>query len=168
VLIPVLVFAMASSEVVRIPADFQGIEFGEPLLFRMVAWMVFGDIPANHSVNLHPAGWAAWFGMLATALNLAPVGQLDGGHISYAVFGRRSSIITLATVGLLIGLLAISFGYLLWTVIVILMVLALGPHHPRTMDESEPLDTRRLALAAFALLMFVLCFTPVPVELIGM
>jgi membrane-associated protease RseP (regulator of RpoE activity) len=168
VLIPVLVFAMVASELVRIPGDFQGIEFGEPLLFRLVAWMVFGEIPPNYSVNLHPAGWAAWFGMLATALNLAPVGQLDGGHISYAVFGRRSSIITMATVALLIGLLAISFGYLLWTVIVVLMVLALGPHHPRTMDEAEPLDSTRLALAAFALVMFILCFTPVPVELIGM
>jgi membrane-associated protease RseP (regulator of RpoE activity) len=168
VLVPVLVFAMAASEVVRIPADFQGIEFGEPLLFRMVAWMVFGEIPANHSINLHPAGWAAWFGMLATALNLAPVGQLDGGHISYAVFGRRSSLITVGTTVLLIGLLTISLGYLLWTILVVLMVLALGPHHPRTADEAEPLDRTRLALAIFAIVMFVLCFTPVPVEFIGM
>jgi membrane-associated protease RseP (regulator of RpoE activity) len=168
VLIPILVFAITASDVVRIPADFQGVEYGEPLLFRLTAWMFLGEIAAGHSINLHPAGWAAWFGMLATALNLAPVGQLDGGHISYAVFGRRSSAITLGVTVLLVGLLAISLGYLLWTILVIAMVLALGPHHPRTIDEDEPLDRGRLLLAGFAVLMFVLCFTPVPVQFIGM
>lgn len=168
VLVPVLVFAIGASTVVRLPENFQGVEFGEPLLFRMVASLFFGEIPANHSIDLHPAGWAAWFGMLATALNLAPIGQLDGGHISYGVFGRRSSTITIAVTVLLVGLLAVSLGYLLWTLLVVAMVLILGPHHPRTIDESEPLGRGRLLLAAFAVAMFVLCFTPVPIQFIGM
>jgi membrane-associated protease RseP (regulator of RpoE activity) len=105
--------------------------------------------------------------MLATALNLAPVGQLDGGHVSYAVFGRRSSAITIGTIAVMLGLLTVSMGYIVWIALLILMMLTLGPHHPRTPDEAEPLDGRRLAVAAFAVAMFVLCFTPVPMELVG-
>jgi membrane-associated protease RseP (regulator of RpoE activity) len=167
VLIPILFFAMSASTVVEIPTNFQGISYGEPLLFKLASRVFFGEIPANYSVNLHPSGWAAWFGMLATALNLAPVGQLDGGHISYAVFGRYSSAITVGMVLLLVGLLAVSVGYALWTALLVGMVLVLGPHHPRTNDEREPLDVTRLGLAAFSVAMFVLCFTPVPVELVG-
>jgi membrane-associated protease RseP (regulator of RpoE activity) len=167
VLVPILVFAMSASTVVVLPDDHQGFNFGEPLLFQFVAWLWFGEIAANSSVNLHPAGWAAWFGMLATALNLAPVGQLDGGHVSYAVFGRRSTAITIACTILLVALLFVSTAYLLWTTIVVGMVLAMGPRHPRTLDEDEPLDRTRLSLAAFAVVMFILCFTPVPIELVG-
>jgi membrane-associated protease RseP (regulator of RpoE activity) len=167
VLVPVLFLAMAASHVVAIPADFKGVEFGEPLLFRLASHLFFGTIPEHHSVNLHPAGWGAWFGMLATALNLAPVGQLDGGHVSYAVFGRRSSAITIGTIAVMLGLLTVSMGYIVWIALLILMMLTLGPHHPRTPDEAEPLDGRRLAVAAFAVAMFVLCFTPVPMELVG-
>ncbi len=71
---------------------------GKPLLFRAVRWLVFGAIPEGSIVNLHPMVWAAWFGMLATALNLLPFGQLDGGHITYATLGGISTKISLATV----------------------------------------------------------------------
>ena len=168
VLIPVLIFSMSQSSVVAIPEDYRGPWFGEPLLFQLTASWFFGEIRPDQTVNLHPTGWAAWFGMLATALNLAPVGQLDGGHISYAVFGRRSSAITIAVTLLLVGLLTVSLGYLLWTVLLVAMVLILGPHHPRTMDEAERLDAIRIGMAVFALIMFVLCFTPVPIQMIGM
>ena len=166
-LIPVLIFAMASSSVVPLPAGFQGYEFGEPLLFKLVSRLVFGVIPEHSSVNLHPAGWAAWVGMLATALNLAPVGQFDGGHISYAVFGRHSSTITIAATLLMVALPFFAISYALPAAVVVLMVLSLGPHHPRTADEAERLDPTRLALAAFAAIMFALCFTPVPIEMVG-
>jgi membrane-associated protease RseP (regulator of RpoE activity) len=113
-------------------------------------------------------GWAAWFGMLATALNLTPIGQLDGGHISYAVLGRKSGIITLLAV-LALGALSVwsKGAYLLWTVLVIAMLLLFGVHHPRAVDEEVPLDTLRLWLAAFAVAMFVLSFTPIPSTAIG-
>lgn len=166
VLVPVLFLAMSASTIVTIPSDFQGIEYGEPLLFQFASWLFFGDMPAHASVNLHPAGWGAWFGMLATALNLAPVGQLDGGHISYAVFGRKSTVITIVMVLLMIAMLAVSTGYLVWTALLVVMVLSMGPHHPRTIDEEEGLDAPRLWLAAFAVVMLVLCFTPVPIEFV--
>jgi membrane-associated protease RseP (regulator of RpoE activity) len=113
---------------------------------------------------MHPVGFAAWFGMLATALNLFPIGQLDGGHISYAVLGRKSTTVTLVMVGCLIGLTFWSLSWAVWAGLTVLMLFAFGPRHPRTADEDEPLDSGRMWLAIFAVAMFVLCFTPSPIE----
>ena len=88
------------SHVVRIPDNFSGmLELGEPLLFKLAAWVLWGTPPDGYSLNMHPMAFAAWFGLLATALNLFPIGQLDGGHISYAVLGPRSTYVTLAMIG---------------------------------------------------------------------
>ena len=108
--------------------------------------------------------FAAWFGLLATALNLFPIGQLDGGHISYAVLGRRSSAVTLVMVACLIGLAFWSMSWLVWAGLTILMLMVFGPHHPPTPDEHLPLDPTRKAVAVFAVIMFILCFTPAPIE----
>ena len=75
--------------------------------------------------------FAAWFGMLATALNLFPIGQLDGGHISYAVLGRRSTMVTMVMVPCLIGLSFVSTSWIVWTVLTVAMLLVFGPRHPR-------------------------------------
>jgi membrane-associated protease RseP (regulator of RpoE activity) len=166
VAVPVLLVGMHLSNVVRVPTDFKGevFELGEPLLFKAAEWLTFGNIPDGYSVNMHPMAFAAWFGMLATALNLFPIGQLDGGHISYAVLGRRSTAVTMVMVPCLIGLSFVSSSWVVWTVLTIGMLLVFGPRHPRLMDEEMPLDSSRLWLAAFALLMFVLCFTPAPIQ----
>ena len=166
VALPLLLGGMHMSTVVRVPPDFSGqvYELGEPLLFKAAEWLTFGTVPDGYSVNMHPMAFAAWFGMLATALNLFPIGQLDGGHISYAVLGRRSTIVTMVMVLCLIGLTFVSTSWLVWTVLTVVMLLTFGPNHPRTIDEDIPLDTDRLWLAAFAVLMFVLCFTPSPIQ----
>jgi membrane-associated protease RseP (regulator of RpoE activity) len=162
VILPVLAFGMSQSTVVTLPENFVGLQFGEPLLFRLAAQCFHGSLPDGQSLNVHPAAWAAWFGLLATALNLCPVSQLDGGHISYAVFGRASSAITLVVTACMIGLTIYSGAYFLWTVLVVAMLYFMGRHHPRTSDEAEPLDPPRLWLAAFAGAMLLLSFTPVP------
>jgi membrane-associated protease RseP (regulator of RpoE activity) len=162
VLVPILVIGVSLSKVVPLPADFAGAEFGEPLLFHLISRLFHGTVDAGQAINYHPFAWAAWFGLLATALNLCPVSQLDGGHISYAVFGRFSSTITLVVTAAMIALTIYSGAYLLWTVLVVVMLYMMGRHHPRTSDESEPLDPARLWLAAFAAAMLVLSFTPVP------
>jgi membrane-associated protease RseP (regulator of RpoE activity) len=113
---------------------------------------------------MHPMAFAAWFGLLATALNLFPIGQLDGGHISYAVLGRRSSHVTVATVAAAVVLTYFSASWMLWTVLMVLMLFLFGRHHPRTFDEEVPLDRTRIMLAFFALFMFIVCFTPAPIE----
>jgi membrane-associated protease RseP (regulator of RpoE activity) len=167
VAVPVLLMGMYLSTVVAIPAGFRGVvvEFGEPLLFKMAEWLTFGPIADGYTVNMHPMVFAAWFGLLATALNLFPIGQLDGGHIAYAVLGRRSTIVTFAMVLCLVGLTFWSRSWIVWTVLTVAMLVAFGPRHPRVFDEEIPLDRTRLWLALFAVIMFVLCFTPAPLEL---
>jgi len=166
VAVPVLLVGMHMSTVVRVPDNFRGevFELGEPLLFKAAEWLTFGSIPDGYSVNMHPMAFAAWFGMLATALNLFPIGQLDGGHISYAVLGRRSTLVTMVMVPCLVGLSFVSTSWIVWTVVTVGMLLAFGPRHPRVIDEEIPLDSSRMWLAVFALLMFILCFTPAPIQ----
>lgn len=165
VAVPALFIGLSLSHIARVPSDFTGLSLGEPLLFQWATRLVWGTVPDGYSVNLHPMAFAAWFGLLATALNLFPLGQLDGGHVSYAVLGRRSTIMTLATVAAAVLLTVFySLSWLVWTVLMVVMLFAFGPAHPRTPDEHLPLDRVRLWLALVALVMFVVCFTPAPVE----
>jgi len=164
VAVPVLFIGMALSRVVPLPTDMVGYNLGEPLLLKAARTVIFGRVAAGYDVNLHPMAFAAWFGMLATALNLFPIGQLDGGHISYAVLGRRSTLVTFAMVGVLVALTFVSLSWLVWALLTIGMLFVFGPRHPRTYDEHVPLDRTRLWLALFAVIMFVLCFTPSPIE----
>lgn len=162
--LPALFVGMALSPVVRVPEDLVGFNLGEPLLFQAATWLTWGSLAEGYSVNLHPMAFAAWFGLLATALNLFPIGQLDGGHISYAVLGRRSTTVTLASIAIAIGLTFFSWSWLVWTFLLVAMTLVMGPRHPRTLDEDIPLDRTRMWMAVLALLVFVLCFTPNPIE----
>jgi membrane-associated protease RseP (regulator of RpoE activity) len=164
VTVPALFIGLAMSNVVKIPPDFVGFWLGEPLLFKAATAMIFGTPPEGYSINLHPMAFGAWFGLIATALNLIPIGQLDGGHISYAVLGRRSSQVTLAMVLVAIGLAWFSTSWIVWTTLMIGMLVMFGRHHPRTFDEDQPLDRTRMLLALAALVMLVLCFTPAPIE----
>jgi membrane-associated protease RseP (regulator of RpoE activity) len=162
--LPALFIGIAMSPVVRVPDNLVGFNLGEPLLFRAATWLTWGPIAEGYSVNMHPMAFAAWFGLLATALNLFPIGQLDGGHISYAVLGRRSTNVTIGAICVAIGLTFFSTSWLVWTFLLVAMTLAMGPRHPRTADEDVPLDRIRIWLAGLAMLVFVLCFTPSPIE----
>jgi membrane-associated protease RseP (regulator of RpoE activity) len=164
VAVPALFIGLAMSHVVRVPPDMNGYELGEPLLFKLASALLWGTPPDGYSLNLHPMAFAAWFGLLATALNLFPIGQLDGGHISYAVLGRRSSQVTLATVAVVIALSYFAMSWRVWAVLIIVMLFTFGRHHPRTIDEDVPLDRPRMILAFIALVMLIVCFTPAPIE----
>ena len=165
VIVPVLLVGFSLSRVAPLPSDFVGFDMGTPLIFRAVEWLLFGDVPAGYEVNIHPMGWAAWFGLLATALNLAPVGQLDGGHIAYAVLGRKSILVTGGVVLSLVALSVFTRGaYAVWTVLIVVMLGIFGPHHPQVIDEELPLDRTRLWLAALALIILIISFTPIPIR----
>jgi membrane-associated protease RseP (regulator of RpoE activity) len=142
----------------------QGLFLGEPLLLKCFAWIIWGHMPDSETLVLHPMAFAAWFGLLATALNLFPIGQLDGGHISYTVFGRRSTFVTVATIGVAIFLSYRSASWIVWTIVVTGMLFAFGVRHPPVLDEDVPLDTTRKILAVVALVIFALCFTPAPIQ----
>jgi membrane-associated protease RseP (regulator of RpoE activity) len=165
VAVPALFIGLSMSRVIAVPTDIGGmVSLGEPLMFRAASWLVWGSPPDGYSINMHPMAFAAWFGLLATALNLFPIGQLDGGHISYAVLGRRSSHVTLAMICVAVVLTYFSASWMVWTGLMIAMLVMFGRHHPRTFDEHEPLDPARMALAVVALGLLIVCFTPSPIE----
>jgi membrane-associated protease RseP (regulator of RpoE activity) len=164
-LLPALFVGLSLSNVVPAPTEGSLFFLGEPLLFRIATWVVVGPIKDGYTLNIHPMVFAAWFGMLATAINLLPFGQLDGGHLTYATLGRWSVPISIATVGIAVVMTFVTISWLLMTVLMLVMLFMLGPRHPRVIDEHEPLGSGRNVIAIFALIMFVLCFTPVPIQL---
>jgi membrane-associated protease RseP (regulator of RpoE activity) len=164
VAVPALVIGLGLSRVDQLPVDQSSlIELGEPLLFKLAAWLVWGPVAEGSSINMHPMAFASWFGLLMTALNLFPIAQLDGGHISYAVLGPRSTIVTLMMMGVAVGLTFVSSSWMAWTVMMVVMLVTIGARHPRVLDEDVPLDRGRLILAALAMLILIVCFTPAPI-----
>jgi len=161
--VPALFIGLALSHFEPMRAG-QGLFLGEPLLLKFFSWIIWGNVPDSETLVLHPVGFAAWFGLLATALNLFPIGQFDGGHISYTVFGKRSTYVTLSMIVVAIFLSYRSASWIVWTVVVTGMLFAFGVRHPPVLDEDVPLDGTRKVLAVFAFVMFVLCFTPAPIQ----
>ncbi len=164
VAVPALVIGVAMSTVMKMPDDFVGLELGEPLLFKLVSWIFWGTQPDGYSLNVHPIAFGAWFGLLATALNLFPIAQLDGGHIAYAVLGRRSTYVSYIALGAAVVLSFFASSWIVWTVLMIVMFSRVGIAHPPVFDEEVALDRPRQMLALFALAMLIVCFTPVPIE----
>lgn len=164
VLLPFLWAGVRMSTV--IPTETTGLtmHLGDPLLVQAIVKLQFGSLPRGSDVLLHPMGFAAWWGLLATALNLMPFGQLDGGHIVYSIFGRRSqwvSRVTLLSAALLIFW---SYSWISITIMLLVMAFTLGVGHPQIIDEATPLDRRRQLVALGALVIFILSFTPVPID----
>ncbi len=164
VMLPALFAGVRMSTLLPVPPDFTGVELGEPLLFQAAAWLVWGDVPDTLSLNLHPMAFAAWFGMLATALNLIPIGQFDGGHITYAVLGRHARWVTVASALFAIALSVYSSSWIVWTILALILLWRFGWQHPPTWDDHVPLDPARRWLALVALVVLVLCFTPAPIS----
>ncbi len=167
VLLPFLVLGVARSQPV-VPAPLAGGETAAGLLLvpggclaiEGLSLAFHGPLPEGAILHLHPFALAAWFGLLVTAMNLLPLGQLDGGHVLYAAAGQLQRRLALP-LWLALGLAGLYWpGWLLWCLIVLLM----GLRHPPVRDEAVPLDRGRLALAWLGLAIFVLSFMPVPVE----
>jgi membrane-associated protease RseP (regulator of RpoE activity) len=155
--LPALALAIWYSKVVPGAEANSTIVFGNPLLVKLFAAVLRPDVPLD-SLLLNPVGRAAWVGLFATALNLLPAGQLDGGHVVYSVASEKHARISLAVIIALVPLALLWSGWLVWAV----LLLILGFRHPPLLDRWEPLDARRRAWALVALLIFALCFTPIP------
>jgi membrane-associated protease RseP (regulator of RpoE activity) len=160
-LVPFLLYGIAHSQpAMTTRSGLERLVPGRCLAIELATWMFHGRLPAGAYLNLHPVALAAWFGLFATALNLLPLGQLDGGHILYAAAGALQRRLALPF-WLALALLGYYWlGWLLWCGI----VLVIGLRHPPVHDEAIPLDRGRRALAWVALLLFVLSFMPVPIE----
>lgn len=133
---------------------------GRSVLIDWCVSLVLGEMPRGTSVNLHPVAEAAWFGLFVTCLNLIPIGQLDGGHVAYALWGRRQRTIALLVIPVLLVLG--YFGWQGWWLWVILSTL-LGVGHPPIPDPTSPLGSTRIWLGRATVLLFILIFTPFPI-----
>lgn len=136
--------------------------FGDSVVTWAAARLVHGPLPPGVDLALHPVAFAAWLGLLITTLNLIPIGQLDGGHVLYALLGQRRAHAAsrIASAGLLAAGLFLSWQWLIWWAIT---RFAIGLRHPPT-ELEEPLDAPRAAVALLSLVLFALTFVPVPVS----
>lgn len=157
--LPVTFIGVATSEY-RTP-DLEGsFILGDPLMFKVMEWMISGGRPEGTDLYLNEMAFAGWVGLFVTALNLLPIGQLDGGHIGHAVFAAKSRFVAAAAfAGLVYISIFVSPAYLLF---VILLWIFVGIKHPPTMNDSILLNHPRRLVAAALLLVFILCFTPAP------
>jgi membrane-associated protease RseP (regulator of RpoE activity) len=164
--IPAVVIGLYLSDVTPLDKASGGLQLGNSILFLGLARMVLGVDPRTVNVNLNPIAFAGWLGLFVTAMNLLPMGQLDGGHVVYTLFPRRHRTIStlffvtcvlMVLVPLALGL---SFwgGWLLWAV----LALAFGLGHPSTVDRDTPLDRRRRLAAWATVALFIVTFSPVP------
>lgn len=161
VAIPAVIIGLQRSEIRPVSGIESGIGLGESLLFSFLSRISIGTVPEGYDIILHPVAFAGWIGLLVTMLNLLPVGQLDGGHVAYAVLGRewhRRAVYVVLPVLFILGIQAWQ-GWLIWC---LLLLFVMGTKHPPTMDDHRPLDPRRKLIGWIALILFVLTFTPAP------
>jgi len=157
--LPALAYGLSLSGV-AVEAKGEGwLSLGDPLLLKLLASLFIPNAPA--SIILHPLAFAGWVGMLVTSLNLFPIGQLDGGHVVYALFGPRAKLVArLAIVAFLALGVVFWVGWFLWAVLILLI----GLKHPPIADEQAPLSPWRKALAAVMIVVFILSFIPDPIK----
>jgi membrane-associated protease RseP (regulator of RpoE activity) len=157
--LPFIILGIKLSKVQLITGDMSYLQLGDPLIFKILQKSIVGDIPQGYDLVLHPFGYAGWVGLFVTALNLLPVGQLDGGHVIYAVFGEKSKWVFVAAI-LLLAILAIFYNPGWLTLVIILLIF--GMRHPEPFDMETELDGKRKFIAFIILIIFVLSFTPSP------
>lgn len=152
------------SEVVPIDAIQKiegGISLGSSLLFHLMARMVLHIDPGKTDILLHPVAFAGWIGFLITSLNLLPIGQLDGGHIAYALFGDRHEKIAKTSIPVLVVLGFVFWpGWIVWAV----LMLFIGYRHPPVVFPQIQLDSKRRIAGWVSLAIFILTFTPMPIS----
>ncbi len=157
------VIGLNISQVVKAD-DIKGIGFGSSIIFLLISKLVIGDVPDGYSVILHPVAFAGWIGFLVTSLNLLPVGQLDGGHITYALFGRTHKYISMVFVVILFLLGFIAwYGWFVWAGLLII----LGIKHPPVLFWEERLNLSRRVTGILSFIIFILSFIPAPLQTIS-
>jgi membrane-associated protease RseP (regulator of RpoE activity) len=162
-LVPALLFCVLGlhwSEVVQLSSQPVGLTLGEPILFKLLGYLTFGPLAKGEDIALHPVAFAGWVGILITALNLIPIGQLDGGHILYALLLRRAGRVAQALLAAAM-IAVVVWGYWGWSLMIVLLMM-MGPVHPPTANDDLPLGTGRTLLGWASLLFVLVGFTPTP------
>ena len=162
-LVPAMALGVALSKVIPGIGAESDLQFGSPLLQRVCEMALFPGV-APGDIYLHPVARAAWAGALATALNLLPIGQLDGGHILYSFVGGWHKALSRLFVAALVGLFLLTFyfGWLVWAILLFFFALK----HP-TIHDGVPVGRGRTLLGVLSAAMLVLCFTLIPMTIRG-
>lgn len=152
-------WGLQHSTVVPMEAASGSLGLGSSLIFHALSYITIGPLPATHDVMLHPVAFAGWIGFFVTAMNLLPIGQLDGGHLVYSLLGQGHRLFSMEMIGLLVVLGFVSWpGWFVWAA----LVSFIGIWHPPVEDQGEPMDPKRRLIAGSSLAVFVLTFIPTP------
>jgi membrane-associated protease RseP (regulator of RpoE activity) len=163
VAVPAALYGLSLSKVGPLEPNAPGLLLGDSLVFGLLQRLALGVSPADVTVTLHPIALAAWFGLFVTFLNLLPIGQLDGGHVVYALLGRRHRLVARAALVTIACLALLGWtGWVMWAVLVVII----GLDHPPTIDET-PLDPRRRIAAWATIGLLAATFMPVPLQVVG-
>lgn len=159
--LPAMYFGVVNSQIMEMPAGDNVIAFGNPLIVEWAVELIHRPLKAGEDIQLTPLLFAGWVGIFITALNLIPIGQLDGGHILYTLIGKKAHNVAIA---LLLG----AILYMIFTsspayMLMIILLFLMGPRHPPTRDDTVPLGTFRIILGWATLAFIVIGFTPTPI-----
>jgi membrane-associated protease RseP (regulator of RpoE activity) len=162
--VPAVILGLGWSQVAQIVPGVGTIHFGDSLLMRWLVYLTFGSLGEGMDVMIHPVALAGWVGFFVTALNLVPVGQLDGGRIAYALLGRHHRALGIATFVLLLALGGItgSGNWFFWAALLFFLV---GFHHSPPLDDVTPLSPVRRVIGVACLILLVLLIPPVPIDI---
>ena len=158
--VPALIFGLFLSDIVE-KSDIQGaLILGDSILMKILTWVTHPDLMESQDIMLHPIAFAGWIGLLVTMLNLLPIGQLDGGHVAYAMLGEKQKLIGQAAFILLVPLSFLSINWLVWGLLLLLLMRTVK--HPPIQDIHIPLSESDKRIGYICLLIFILCFIPAP------
>lgn len=161
--VPALIIGLMLSNVVDVSGGEVGIILGDSILMKILTFMIYPGLPDGKDILLHPVAFAGWIGLLVTMLNLLPIGQLDGGHIAYAVLGKKHDLVAKIAFFALIPLSFLSLNWLVWGILI--LILMRTTKHPPIHDILSPLSKENRIIGYICLSIFILCFIPVPFQL---
>ncbi len=155
-----LLIGLSLSEAIPVTGN-QGIILGDSILFKLLTKIFFFDLPEGKDVLLNPIAFAGWIGYFVTAINLLPVGQLDGGHILYALIGNKNRVIGYVILGAVILLIPLWIGWIVWAI----LFLVIGFKHPPPLDNISTPSRKHKIIGIISLIIFLLTFMPAPFQL---
>ncbi len=164
--IPAYIIGLLQSEILPVSNVEGGVILGDSLLTKFLSYLIYPNIPTGYEVYISSIGFAAWIGLIVTMLNLLPVGQLDGGHITYALFGSFHKKIgyavlagiTLLGLGLTLGGNP-SYNWIIWAALVLFFIRV---KHPPVFNQHLPVSTTHKFICLFSFIIFILTFIPIP------
>ena len=161
--VPALIIGLLLSDVVE-KSNIQGaLILGDSILMKILTWITHPKLMDSQDIMLHPIAFAGWIGLLVTMLNLLPIGQLDGGHVAYAMFGKKQRLIGQIAFIFLIPLSFLSINWLIWGLL--LLILMRSVKHPPIQDIHIPLSDTDKRIGYICLLIFIVCFIPAPFKI---